>query len=663
MRNFRSTLFLSVVVLGLLAYFFLVDRHQKGTAERESEQSILFGHSAADADSLKITGGDGAVVLDKKDGAWKIRQPIAAEADSQAVNAVLSALESLEARRIIQLSQIPNSGDTLQQWGLSPGNVRVEFSGADFTDTLLIGRKTALSDLVYARALRGPGQDGDAPVALIPADSGDAIGKKLSDLRSRALLKGDLAKVSQLGLSIAPGAGTATAAVEYEVDRQGGDEWKFQKPLAAAADGKKVTAWLQSLGRLRVKQFISDDDSNLSTYGLSSPVSQFWVQSEAAKGAKDSKGPDTLLIGLPVPNTPGEVYAKRLADNAIVTVSAAEVDKLLHDLPDVRDRHVLAFNPDEVTALRIDAAHPLGPEAKGGSGTVAVQKQEQDKAEGWTFDPATVPPVSGSADGGQIKAFLGALKDLQAAEIVSDTTSDLKPYGLDHPTVTLLLTLKKGDPNGTVSLLVGRIEKASPAVAAAAVPPGTAPAAAPAAPSARFYAKNSQEPFIYAVDASFLDKLPKDAWVWLDPAVTTAPPGGIKSVTVTPQTGAPFTVTRSDAGFGTDRTGVAVDPAQANAEFSLLGNLRALRWLGPAEAADELAKPQWRIKASGDLAFALVIGAELPEGGRAVQIVGQPFAFVLSDADVAALVTAPFSAQGAHPVAASPASPVPAAAP
>ena len=654
MRNFRSTLFLLVVVVGLLAYFFFIDRHQKGTAERESEKTVLFGHSAADADSLKITGADGAVVLDKKDGAWKIRQPIAAEANSQAVDAVLSALESLEARRIIELSQIPNSGDTLQQWGLAPGNVRVEFSGADFSDTLLIGRKTALSDLVYARALHG-GQDAEAPVALIPADSGDAIGKKLSDLRSRALLKGDLAKVSQLGITIAPGtgAGTAPAAVEYEIDRQG-DDWKFQKPLTAAANGKRVTAWLQSLGRLRVKQFISDDASNLSTYGLSSPVSQFWVQSEGAKGS----GPDTLLIGLPVPNTPGEVYAKRLADNAIVTVASAEVDKLLHDLPDVRDRHVLAFNPDEVTALRIDGARLSAQEAKGGNATLAVAKQ--DKGEGWIFDPATVPPVSGNADADQIKAFLGAFKDLEAAEIVSDTTSDLKPYGLDHPSATLLLTLKKGDPNGTVSLLVGRIEKA-PATAA----PGAAPTAPPS-PASRFYAKNSQEPFIYAVDASFLDKLPKDGWTWLDPAVTTAPPGGIKGLTVTPQagaafaTGAAFTVTRGDAGFSTDRTGVAVDPAKANAEFSLAGNLRALRWLGPPEAADGLAKPQWTVKASGDVPFALLIGAELPDGGRAAQIVGQPFVFVLADADVAAVVTAPFASEGIHSVTPAPAAPAPA---
>jgi len=533
MRNFRSTLFLLVVVVGLLAYFFFIDRHQKGTAERESEKTVLFGHSAADADSLKITSADGAVVLDKKDGAWKIRQPIAAEANSQAVDAVLGALESLEARRIIELSQIPNSGDTLQQWGLSPGNVRVEFSGADFSDTLLIGRKTALSDLVYARALHGPGESADAPVALIPADSGDAIGKKLSDLRSRALLKGDLAKVSQLGLTIAPGTGAAiaTAPVEYEIDRQGGDDWKFQKPLAAAADGKKVTAWLQSLGRLRVKQFISDDASNLSTYGLSSPVCQFWVLSEGAKGAK---GPDTLLIGLPVPNTPGEVYAKRLADNAIVTVASADVDKLLHDLPDARDRHVLAFNPDAVTALRIDAAHLSSPEAKGGSGTVAVAKQ--DKAEGWAFDSATVPPVSGSADAAQIKAFLGTLKDLEAAEIVSDTTSDLKPYGLDHPSATLTLTLKKGDPsnpNGTVSLLVGRIEKAPVPAAPPAAAPGAA-SVAPALPAVRFYAKNSQEPFIYAVDASFLDKLPKNSSAWLAPAVTSAPPGGAAPVAPAP---------------------------------------------------------------------------------------------------------------------------------
>jgi hypothetical protein len=609
MKNFRSALILGIVA-ALLAATLLLDRRNPGTAERDRENTVLFSVDPEKIEKLRITDAQGTCALERRDAAWRIVEPIETAADAGAVDGILRGLQSVVTRRVIPFSEVPRGAETLRQWGLDPGNSRIEFSGPDFADTLIIGRKTAVNELVYARALRGAGRTAEAPVYLISESSGVALDRKLADLRSHAVLAVGPAPVERFGLRVF----AAAAPVEYEVAREG-TAWKLQKPLAAPADARRVAAWLQRLGALQVKQFIADDAANLSTYGLSSPASQLTLTPAGAK-------PETLLIGLPVPGAAGEVYAKR-PDNAVVTLDAAAVDRLLRDLPEVRDRRVLPFIPALATGLRIE----IDPAKPGGKPTLVTVDQKDGN---WTF----AAPDTGLADGPKVVAFLQALSTLEAAEIVSDTATDLHPYGLDHPIGRLTVTLanagkdqdkdkdKEKGEGGTIALLFGRADKG------------------------RFYVKDSRTATVSLVDPSFLDQAPREAWVWLGPKVVDLKPEQVASVAVALDGAPPFTLTRQGAGTVTDRAGATVDPAKAAALWDAVAHLRAARWLGAPQPAYGLAKPRGKVRVGGNsspLPFTLLIGSPLPAGGRSAQVEGQPAAFVLSDTDLAALAAPPFA--------------------
>ena len=604
MKNFRSALILGIVA-ALLAGTLLLDRRNPGTTERDRENTVLFSVDPEKIEKLRITDAQGTFALERHDAAWRIVEPIETAADAGAVDGILRGLQSVVTRRVIPFSDVPRGAETLRQWGLDPGNSRIEFSGPGFDDTLVIGRKTAVNDLVYARALRGAGRAAEAPVYLISESSGTALDRKLADLRSHAVLRVGSAPVERFGMRVF----AAAAPVEYEVAREG-MAWKLQKPLAAPADARRVAAWLDRLGALQVRQFIADDAANLSTYGLSSPVSQLSLTHDGAK-------PETLLIGLPVPGAAGEVYAKR-PDNAIVTLDAAAVDRLLRDLPEVRDRRVLPFTPAAAIGLRIEI-DPAKPDGK--PTLVAVTQKDGN----WAFEA----PNTGLADPSKVGAFLQTLSTLEAAEIVSDTATDLHPYGLDHPIGRLTVTLatadkekEKGD-GGTIALLFGRADKG------------------------RFYVKDSRAATVSLVDPAFLDQAPREAWIWLGPKVVDLKPEQIASVAVAIDAAPPFTITRQGADYVADRVGATVDPTKAAALWEAVAHLRAARWLGAPQPAYGLAKPRGKIRVGGAAPFILLIGSPLPAGGRAAQVEGQPAAFVLSDGDLAALTVPPFGTPAA----------------
>ncbi len=636
MKNFRSSLILALVVAGLFGFLLFGNRHIQGTAQRD-QASLFPDLEPAKAEFLKITDPDGVVEVRKKDGLWAVTAPVATEADPQAVSDVLRALDGLRALRVIPLSDIQKSGETLQSWQLVPGVVRVEFSGPGFSGLLRLGRKTAVSNLLYAGASAAP----DAPVVLLPATSRDDVDKKLADLRSRAALRFAPAEVAQCGLRGAPPAGnTAAPAAEIQLARSGpakSPAWKLEKPLSTAAAADRVEKWLRALASLKVRQFVSDDASDLTAYGLNTPVSQIWVQGASAKA------PETLLVGLPVPGTPagsqGQVYAKRLSGDTVFTLAAGDVERLVRGLPETRDRRVIPFAPGDAVAVKVEA----GLDGKAPPAHVVAAKKDNGA---WAYDNGGNGngAPSGTPDAARLGDFLQGLSGLEAAQIVSDIAGDLKPYGLERPTARVTVTLKKGDGTDAETVLLG---KAVPVPVSASVP--AKDGKVPPAPPALVYAKNADQPVVYAVPATFADILPRDAWQWLDARPVPGGPDASKIVRLdfVPDVGTPFHVARGPQGdYQTDWTGVSVVPAQAAAQAATVAGLRADRWLGPVQPAFGLAKPRWKVTvATADgPAYVLLLGAELPgtQGGHAAQVEGQPYAFALSPADYAALATQPF---------------------
>ena len=302
-RNSSTFIYLAVAI-GLVCYVTLIDKKLPGTKEQEESENQLFKYNVDDVTGLEITNVHGTFIFRKKDTHWEIKSPVKAPADSASVEEVINQIAYAQPQRVIHID--PNDKGTpatLKEWGLAPAAERAVIHTKDKSFELLVGRKMAINDSVYARA---SGRK-DAPVRIIPNAVKLVLQKDLPDFRSRNVFDFDAGKAIRVSSRISDTA--TTPAQECEVDLKD-KKWSLQKPLVARAAEPDVTAVLNKILALRVVDFVTDTPSNLSQYGLTSPSATLSVTIQPQEEL-------VLQIGGPVPNKPDQVYAQRLTSNSV----------------------------------------------------------------------------------------------------------------------------------------------------------------------------------------------------------------------------------------------------------------------------------------------------------------------------------------------------------
>jgi Domain of unknown function (DUF4340) len=579
----RSTLIYLVVALGLVCYVTFIDKKIPGTAEEAADDSQLFKFDQEAVTGLEIGNVHGSFVFQKKNDHWEITSPVHTLADDATVAEVIGQIADSQPQRTIPLDGTDAANEkNLKEWGLDPAAERALIHLKDRSLELMIGRKVAINDSVYART-----SGRHAPVRVVPDAVKIALEKTLSDFRSRNVFDFAADRVTRIATRVANTA--TTPAQECEADLKDG-KWMLQKPLVARASASDVANLLNKVLGLRVTTFVTDDPGNLAQYGLTSPTATL----SATVGTDDES---VLQIGSPVPGKPDQVYAQRLKSNAIVTLEQSSVDQIINGLPDVRDRHVLPF--DSGTAAAVSFYLNL-------DGTKTVQANLKKEKGIWQV----VGDAAGTADVGKVTDLLTRLQQLETTPVLKDSAPDLKPFGLDKPVGKITITTP--DSKTPLTLSIGKTE------------------------NNLVYVRNSIEPFIYTVAANTFDFL-GDNLSYRDKRAIDLVLSKVKSMTVTVQGEPSLTLDRSLGGTWSAENAKnrMVDTTRADTQASLLCQLQAQTWLGAATPADGLDKPVLTIALQTDLPTATVlkIGAPLPDGSHAAQILGSPNAFELADAD------------------------------
>jgi hypothetical protein len=585
-RNSSTYIYLAVAV-GLFCYLAFIDKKIPGTKEREESETQLFQLNPDDVIGLEISNVHGLFIFQKIHNHWEIKRPVNTPADGAALDGVINQIAFAQPQRIIR---VDGNSDTdqahLKEWGLIPPAERVVIHTKDKQYELLVGRKMAINDSVYARA---SGKKNE-PVRIIPNTVKEILQKDLSDFRSRSVFDFDLDKVTKVATRIADTS--TTPGQQCEVALKDG-KWTLQLPLVARASDADVQALLNKFLGERAVDFVSDDASNLSPYGLTSPSATLSV---TLTGDKDKPGEDMVLeIGGPVPNKPEQVYAQRLKSNSVFTLTKSSVDDLLKAVPNVRDRHVLPFDPNKALGL----AWSFGA------------KKGQIRAEHALW--STVGEAEGSADVGKCTDLLARLSQLETTPVLKDSATDLKPFGLDKPQGKIIIQSPEFKPGPALTLLIGKAE------------------------NKLLYVRNSAEPFIYTVPDNAFDFLPANNLALRDARAINLKRDQVKSMTITAGSEPPVTLVRSAGGTWSaanvkDRM---VDSVKADTQASLFCQLQAKTWLGPALPAYGLAKPVLTIAILADQPTPTIlhIGAALPDGSHAAQVEGNPTAFAIGDGD------------------------------
>lgn len=572
MKNFRSTLVLFIIAALLIGYISLFDKKIKSTEERQRTENELFHVEASDINWLQIKSQSETVVLEKKDNQWKITSPIHVDADERTIDRYLVDLQYLEIRREIPQTELPKE-DIVKQWGFSNPSLEISFKTAKGKYDLIVGRKTAVSELVYARTSLGS----NAPVYLISSSIADSLKKGLDDLRSRVVFHFNPFSVEKCGIRQMSGPSFSDYAVLKK-----GKQWEIQKPVLARADSTKLEQWFNDLLSLRIDKFVSDDGSNLNQYGLDSPRYQIWV------GQSGKKDEDKLLVGNSLSSNSKQVYAKMAANNSVFILETDMINRLVQNFLDIRDRHVFpAFSEEQVDKIGFQGKNlKLFYIKKGGD----WQSEETEK---------------GLANKTKIKDFIETLRNLESQEIKQEQM-EIKVYGLDNPEEKIEIEFNPGitmDKGQKVELYLGKVE------------------------NGLIYAKNSIEPFVYTLKEEFTKSLPKTPWDWKDLSVMQLDPQEITQWDVSSSLQS-FSVKRKEGKL--IATGMAdTDEEKLKDGLEYLSHLKAVRWIGPQ--GTELSKPQVKITVHAKKNYILLIGPSLPSGGRMALIEGNPLAFELEE--------------------------------
>jgi hypothetical protein len=393
-------------------------------ADKLTQPAIAFrGRRLFDsADPIRRVAVMGKFALVTDNGAWKLTEPLASEADAGKAGQLATTLLNLQATEFLREQP---TAEELQTFGLAtPASVVQLTTDSGRVYTLELGAARPGRAEVFAR-LDGGSVFGLANTTLEPLTTG-AIGLLPLNVWSIPPEQVTALEIVRHG----PQAGESFALA------RDGTNWKLTGPFTAPVSFLAAQPLLTTLGNLTATRYQALAATNPAEFGFDRPLAT--VKLTASTKKPDGSSPPetrTLTIGNATPE--GDRYATLGGPVFVVPaplVAAAQTAPL-----SLLDRSLLVVDSNQITRVRIV------PEAS--TEAFTLSKDEQGK---WTAEGATF-----AVDRPRIDQLLSATV-VQAERLAAyGDQVNWAEFGLDKPTVTVTLTLA-GEPPQTHTIAVGK---------------------------------------------------------------------------------------------------------------------------------------------------------------------------------------------------------------
>jgi hypothetical protein len=208
-------------------------------------------------------------------------------------------------------------------------------------------------------------------------------------------------------------------------------KWVIAEPKQMPADTDAVKSLISALAPLTADRLIEEHPVSLAIFGLAAP-------SEEIDVTLKNGSVDKLLFGADSPSG-GDVYAKLENKPAVYTVMSSTKTTFDKTIADLRDKRLLPFNQDKVTAITVTTRGPAFTFGKNAQGEWQIVK-----------------PSPMRADTAQVDQLLGKLRDAKMDTAATDQkaidTQFAKGTEVGSVTVTdntgpMAITVKKGSDN------------------------------------------------------------------------------------------------------------------------------------------------------------------------------------------------------------------------
>lgn len=407
--NFRRTLLMLAVLLGLGGYIYFIDLDKQ---QAEKDAKTLLGFDPEAVTQVALVYPDRELHLARDDDGWKITEPVEARADTTTVDNLVKAVDQAEVSRTLDDLQAD-----LALYGLNKPAVTVRLTLKDGTQLPLIsiGKDTPVGHSVYVQ------REGEDTILLTPQAFRLGMTKQSKDLRDKTVLAFQKDRVSQIEVHR-----PATAEVSV-VLRKTDDGWTLDQPIPGQrVDEASVNAFLSSLSGMRAQDFIEQPLLELKEFGLDPPrLSVGLTLAENGQGAQSSSAL-RLLVGSEKPTAQGtkQRHVKREDAEVLYLVgdwTFGDLNKTAHDF---RDKTVARFAKDAVVRVEV--------KRQDGEGFLLTCSDCGQEAT-WQVDTESEGRLKQSALG----QFVTDLHGLKGFEIAADHPDEVGSYGLDEPLVAI----------------------------------------------------------------------------------------------------------------------------------------------------------------------------------------------------------------------------------
>ncbi len=329
MKLRHSLIYLSVLALiaGYYYYFEVVKKAEKEAAEREARQ--VFALQADQISSMEVMARDKESLQLKKNGDWKITNPIETDVEKASVESLVSAVASLSWE-----VEVSKESQDLQPFGLhEPVPLKIRFQAGDESHELLVGDRNPVGRGYYAR------RADNARVFLLEASSWSLLNKGLDDLRRRSLFTFQPDDVLELSVEWKEGS-------VIQVKREEGAEvWQAPEQPELKLKAGKARNVIEQVQWLRAQGFVENKPHNLESHGLKPPHARVSLKLKGDRAAE-------LIVAAKENEEAKQILAVSSELPAVVQVDAGILEDLPKNLAALEDRSLIGFKSKDVTEVR-----------------------------------------------------------------------------------------------------------------------------------------------------------------------------------------------------------------------------------------------------------------------------------------------------------------------
>ncbi len=381
------------------------------------------------------------VNCEKRGSTWHVTSPIAAKADAQEIERILSELLLLQVVTFEADEAETLAPSELTKYGLATPRIQVKLTDTDQTYALDIGStvttETGSPRHVYVKsAVSKEATEGPHAISIVRDDIYRLLNKSVFDLRDKRVIDFQRTATNRFVISI-NGEQDTVCTKGYD------NIWELQTPTGKIkADAKAVDDLLFGVDSLEAIAFVESPTKHLQTYGLAAPAIK------VAFTQHGEETPTTLLIGDAADDE--TVYVKAAHSSQIARVKRALIDKIALGTAWLRDKQILNFHIDAAIrlTLRNEDAEPVTCQRLGTS---------------WRL----TAPVKEAANNTAVNAIIYELNNLMADAYVGRNpipTDDITGFSNPHVQLTVELrdqkvyTLQIGNQPDTAGHYYARLQ-------------------------------------------------------------------------------------------------------------------------------------------------------------------------------------------------------------